>query len=216
MKRSIQMGCLVLAMVVVHGCTTTKSDLPLTDPDIPAVSQLKERTGEVTLKGEPVTLLGPVLKAGDKAPPFIVQDAEGNRVSLLDLRSEGRVLVISAVPSVTTPVCSLQTYKFNAEAAKLPKSIRVITISADEINTQKSFCAEQSINRIDLLSDALNLEFGRQYGILIKDKNRLARSVWVITPYGKIVYSEIVSELTAHPDYETALAAARGLAHKRW
>jgi len=167
----------------------------------------QQRKGIVTIHGHPVTLLGPELKVGDKAPAARLADAEFKEVKLSDFR--GKPLLISAVPSLDTPVCSIQTKRFNEAAEKLPESIAVLTISQDLPFAQSRFCGAENIRKIRVLSDHVRREFGKRYGILIRENALLARSVWVISPQGQIVYCEIVPELTHEPDYAKALAAAK-------
>jgi thiol peroxidase len=164
-----------------------------------------ERTGLVTLKGNPVTLLGKGVKAGDRAPDFTAVDAGWKPVRLSDFR--GKVVLISAVPSLDTPVCSLQTKRFNDEAGKLP-NVQVITISEDLPFAQKRFCDAEKIGTM-VLSDTVAREFGLKYGLLIKGMSLLARCVIVVGADGVVKYVDLVPEITQHPDYDKALEAAR-------
>jgi thiol peroxidase len=166
-----------------------------------------QRKGIVTIHGQPLTLLGPELKVGDKAPAARLADAEFKEVKLAEFR--GKTVLISAVPSLDTPVCSIQTKRFNDEAEKLPENVVVLTISQDLPFAQSRFCGAEKIRKIRVLSDHVRREFGKRYGILIRENALLARSVWVISPDGKIAYREIVPELTREPDYIKALAAAK-------
>ena len=168
---------------------------------------LEERTGVVTVQGNPLTLLGKAPNVGDEAPGFRVVDGEFNEVKLSDFR--GNAVLVSAVPSLDTGVCALQTKRFNEEAEKLPAGVVVLTISQDLPFAQTRFCGAEKIERIKVLSDHVWREFGERYGVLIKENALLARSIWVISPDGKVVYREIVRELTDHPDYDTALHAVR-------
>jgi thiol peroxidase len=171
--------------------------------------KVDERKGIVTMKGEPLTLLGPNLSVGDAAPDFRVVDAGFQPVKLSDFK--GQPLLISAVPSLDTSVCSLQTKRFNEEAAKLT-GVTVLTISQDLPFAQKRFCETEKIGNIRVLSDHVHREFGLHYGVLIKENALLARSIFVIGKDGKLRHVEIVPELTQHPDYDAALRAARGAA----
>jgi thiol peroxidase len=166
-----------------------------------------ERTGVVTAHGTPVTLLGPDLKVGDPAPDFAVVDGAFKPVRLSDYK--GKTVLISAVPSLDTKVCSLQTKRFNDEAEKLSLNVAVVTISEDLPFAQTRFCGAENIKTSRVLSDSVHREFGLRYGVLIKDMGLLARSIWVIGPDGRIRYRELVPELTNHPDYDRALAAVR-------
>ena len=171
---------------------------------------VEERTGVVTLKGNPVTLLGPDIRVGDAAPDFRTVDADFQAVGLADFR--GKVCLLSAVPSLDTPVCSVQTKRFNEEAATLPDDVVIVTISMDLPFAQKRFCEAEKVDRIRVLSDHVWREFGLGYGVLIKDMGLLARSVFVVGKDGRLLYKQIVAEATEHPDYDAALAAARNAA----
>jgi len=169
----------------------------------------EERTGLVTMKGEPVVLLGPSLKVGDAAPEFAAVDRGWQKVALSEFR--GKVVLISAVPSVDTSVCSLQTRRFNEAAAALPPDAVVLAISQDLPFALGRFCGAEGIERLQVLSDHVDAEFGASYGVLIKGMRLLARSVFVIDKQGRIAYIELVPEITDHPDYEAALDAVRRL-----
>jgi thiol peroxidase len=167
----------------------------------------QERADAVTMQGSPLTLLGPELKAGDAAPDFTAVDQNLDEVSLSDLK--GKTVLISAVPSVDTSVCSLQTQRFNEEAASLPGDVVIVSISQDLPFALGRFCGAEGIERLMVLSDHVDAEFGLAYGVLIKGLRLLARSVFVVGADGTIRYLQIVPEVTDHPDYEAALEAVR-------
>jgi thiol peroxidase len=167
----------------------------------------QERTGVVTMQGSPLTLLGPELKAGDAAPDFTAVDRKLDKVGLSDLK--GKTVLISAVPSVDTSVCSLQTQRFNKEAASLPDNVVVVTISQDLPFALDRFCGAEGIENLHVLSDHVDASFGLAYGVLIKELRLLARSVFVVGSDGKLKYLQIVPEVTEHPDYDAALRAVR-------
>ncbi len=169
----------------------------------------EERTGDVTMHGEPVTLLGPELKPGDEAPEFTALDADLNAVSLSDF--VGDVVLISAVVSVDTSVCAMQTRRFEEQAEELPEGVTVISISQDLPFALDRFCGARGIERVLALSDHAEAEFGLRYGVLIKGLRLLARSIFVVDQDGRLAHVEIVPEVTDHPDYEAALGAARQL-----
>jgi thiol peroxidase len=167
----------------------------------------KERKGVVTMKGNPVTLVGPDLAVGDRAPDFTAVDRDLHEVKLSDFA--GRVVVISSVVSVDTSVCAVQTKRFSAETEKLPEDVVVLTLSADLPFALGRFCTAEGAGETVALSDHRDMSFGEAYGVLIKGLRLLARSVWVVDRDGRIVHKEIVSEVTNHPDYDRALGAAR-------
>ena len=172
----------------------------------------KERTGVVTMKGNPVVLLGPSLKVGDMAPEFAAVDRQWQKVSLSRFR--GKVVLISAVPSVDTGVCSLQTKRFNDAAATLPPDAVVLTISQDLPFALSRFCGAEGIERLQVLSDHVDAEFGMAYGVLIKGMRLLARAIFVVDKGGRIAYIELVPEISQHPNYDAALEAVRRLTDK--
>lgn len=169
----------------------------------------QKKTGVITFKGNPMTLLGPELKIGAAAPEFKVVDNGLQPVTLAD--SQGQLRVITVVPSLDTPVCDTMTRKFNEEAAKLPENVVVYTVSLDLPFAQKRWCGNAGIEKVKTLSDYQERSFGLNYGLLIDELKLLARAVLVIDQKGTISYQEIVKEVTAEPDYTAALAAARAL-----
>ena len=162
---------------------------------------------EVTMKGNPVTLSGKTVAVGDPAPDFTALDGTFQPVSLGDFK--GRPVLISAVPSLDTPVCSLQTKRFNAELAELPEELVVVTISMDLPFAQQRFCGKEDIEGMVVVSDAARREFGQAYGVLIAERGLLARSVFLIDADGTLRYVQIVPEVAQEPDYAEALAAVR-------
>lgn len=164
-----------------------------------------ERTGVITFKGNPMTLIGPELKAGDPAPDFTVVNNELQPVKLSDLK--GQVVVLSAVPSLDTPVCEMQTKNFNEKAASL--NAKVLTISLDLPFAQKRFCSSFNIENVTVLSDYKDRSFAQTYGLLIQELALIARSVFVIDKQGIIAYKEIVNEVTDQPDYGKVIEAAK-------
>jgi thiol peroxidase len=170
---------------------------------------MSERTGIITFKGNQFTLLGPALKVGDRAPDFTVVD---NGLSPVTLASySGKIKVISAVPSLDTPVCDTETRRFNQDAATLPDSVVVLTISLDLPFAQKRWCGAAGIDRVITLSDYQERSFAAAYGVLIKELKLLTRSIFVIDTDNIIRYIQIVPEVTSEPDYAAVLAAVKAL-----
>ncbi len=167
---------------------------------------MQERMGIVTFKGNPVTLLGPEIKAGDKAPDFRVVDAALAPATLADFR--GKVKIISAVPSLDTPVCDAETRRFNQEAAKLPGDVVVLTISLDLPFAQKRWCAAAGIDKVRTFSDYQDRSFAYAYGVLIKELKLLSRSVFVVDGNDMVRYVQHVKEVAKEPDYAPVLEAA--------
>jgi thiol peroxidase len=172
---------------------------------------VQERKNAVTFKGGPLTLIGPELKAGDKAPDFKLVDTGLKPVTLAD--SKGKTRLISVVPSIDTPVCDLQTKRFNQEASKLPADVAVITVSMDLPFAQGRWCGLAGADKVQMLSDYREHSFGKAYGVLILELQLLSRAVFVIGPDDKVQYAEYVKEVTEHPDYEKVLAFLSKKAH---
>ncbi len=160
----------------------------------------------ITFKGKPVTLIGPEIKVGDRAPDFTVLANDLTPVTLSD--TKGQVRLISVIPSIDTGVCDAQTRRFNEEAANLP-NVKILTISADLPFAQKRWCGAAGIDKVQTLSDHRELSFGKAYGVAIEELRLLARSIFVIDSNDTVTYVEYVSESTSHPNYEAAIEAAR-------
>jgi len=170
---------------------------------------MNERTGIITFKGNPFTLLGSELKIGAKAPEFRVVD---NSLAPITLASySGKIKVISAVPSLDTPVCDTETRRFNQEAAAFPENVVVLTVSLDLPFAQKRWCGAAGIDRVTTLSDYQERSFAAAYGVLIKELKLLARAVFVIDADDIIRYIQIVPEVTTEPDYAAVTGAVKSL-----
>lgn len=170
---------------------------------------MKERTGLVTMRGNPVTLAGDEPKVGDTAPDFTVV---ANDLSPVKLSSfVGKVCIISVVPSLDTPVCDIQTRRFNEEAAAMGPDVAILTISVDLPFAQKRWCGAAGVSSVTTLSDYKDLSFGTAYGVVMKEFRLLARAIFVVDREGKIRYTELVKEIATEPNYQAALDAARKL-----
>ena len=168
-----------------------------------------ERRGAVTFKGNPVTLSGPEVHAGQAAPSFAAVDVSLQPVKLADGR--GKVVILSSVPSLDTPVCDTETRRFNQEVGKLG-GVEVWTISMDLPFAQKRWCAAAGVTAVKTLSDFRDRAFGQNYGVLIKEGPLAgldARAVFVIDKDGIVRHVEYVKEITTEPNYEAALSAAK-------
>ncbi|MGM0418541.1 MAG: thiol peroxidase [Thermodesulfobacteriota bacterium] len=170
---------------------------------------MQERTGVTAMHGNPITLIGPELKTGDKAPDFTVSDNDLNPVNLKDFDS--KVLVISAVPSLDTPVCDLETQKFNSHASKLGKDIKILTISMDLPFAQKRWCGANNVEDVITLSDHKDASFGKAFGVLIKELRLLARAVFVLDENRIIKDILILEEVTKEPDYDRVIESVKKL-----
>ncbi len=170
---------------------------------------MSKRSGIITFKGNPFTLVGPELKVGDKAPDFEVVD---NGLAPTNLATyAGKIKIISSVPSLDTPVCDTETRRFNQEAAALPGNVVVLTVSADLPFAQKRWCGAAGIDRVVTLSDYRARSFAKNYGVLIQELLLLTRAIFIIDADDVIRYIQIVPEVTAEPDYAAVIAAAKAL-----
>ena len=163
-----------------------------------------ERAGATTLKGNPMTLVGPELKPGDKAPEFSMVDGSLKPVTLADTGSSVRIF--SVVPSLDTPVCDAQTKRFNEEAASLP-GVEIFTVSMDLPFAQKRWCGAFGVDKVKMLSDHKDGSFGASWGTLIKELRIESRAIFVLNKDNSVRYVEYVKEVADFPNYDAALAA---------
>ncbi len=166
---------------------------------------MNERTNAITFKGKPLTLLGYDIKVGDAVPDVTLRDSGLSQVTLSSF--EGKVCVISTVPSLDTPTCDAQTRRFNQEATKLGDDVVVITVSVDLPFAQGRWCGAAGVENIVVLSDYFDRSLGQAFGVLIKELQLLARAVFVINREGVVDYVQIVNEMTEEPDYQAVLEA---------
>ncbi len=170
---------------------------------------MKERSGVVTMRGNPVTLLGDELKVGDTAPDFT---AVANNMQPVEFSSyRGKVCVIASVPSLDTPVCDIMTRRFNEEAATLGPDVQILTLSMDLPFAQTRWCGSAGVDRVRTLSDHREASFGEAYGVLIKGLRLLTRAVFVVDRDGKIRHAQIVSETAQEPDYDAVIKTVKEL-----
>ena len=170
---------------------------------------MKERTGIITMRGNPLTLIGNEVKVGDVAPDFVVLDNNLSPVKFSSFR--GKTCIISSVPSLDTPVCDMETGKFNEEAGRLGGDVAVLIISMDLPFAQKRWCGAAGVTKVQTLSDHRDASFGTSYGVLIKELRLLARAVFLVDRKGIIQYIQLVKEVTKEPDYEAVLNTLRKL-----
>ncbi len=168
---------------------------------------MQEKKGIVTFSGNPLTLLGNDVEVGAQAPDFIVLANDLTPRTLGDYK--GKTLIISTVPSLDTGVCDLETRRFNSEAASLSDDIKILTISCDLPFAQSRWCGAAGVDKLETLSDHKNLTFGLAYGVALKELRLLTRAIFVVNKEGRVIYKEIVPEISSEPNYENALQAAR-------
>ena len=171
---------------------------------------MTEQQGKITIHGNPLTLEGNEIKVGTPAPDVTLLDNDLNPVKLSAYR--GKVLVIASVPSLDTPVCDMETRRFNDEAANLGPNIDLVTISMDLPFAQKRWCGAAGVTRVKTLSDHRQAEFGKAYGVLIKELRLLARAIFIVDREGTVQYVQLVKEVTNEPDYEEVLQALNKMA----
>lgn len=160
---------------------------------------------QTTMKGNPLTLLGPELSAGDAAPDFVLT---GNDLKPVTLGDTAGVRIFSVVPSLDTPVCDAQTRRFNKEAASLD-GVSIYTVSCDLPFGQSRWCGAAGIDKVTTLSDHRDLNFGLAWGTAIDELKIESRAVFVVDGSNKVVYAEYVPEVADPPNFEAALAAAK-------
>ncbi|MBN2019649.1 MAG: thiol peroxidase [Sedimentisphaerales bacterium] len=161
------------------------------------------------MKGKQVTLMGTAIKVGQKAPDFEV--VANDLTKLKFSKFAGKTCIIASVPSLDTPVCDMETRKFNEKAADLGADVVVLTISMDLPFAQKRWCGAAGIKNVTTLSDHRDASFGKAYGVLIKDLRLLARAVFIVDKTGFVRYIQIVPEVASEPDYDAALNTVRKL-----
>lgn len=155
-----------------------------------------------------VTLLGDDVKVGDAAPEFTSVVAGWGKVNPLQ-DDKGKVLILSAVPSLDTDVCDRETRRFNEEAAKLSEEIVIYTISCDFPMAQKRWCGAAGVDKVKVVSDVVDAEFGIKYGVLIKERRYFRRSVFIVGRDGKLTYVKYLPVLGEEPNYDEVIQAAK-------
>lgn len=168
---------------------------------------MSERTGELTFKGGPLTLLGNKLSVGDTAPAFKLTGNDLSPVTLAD--SAGKIRLISVVPSLDTGACDQQTRRFNEEAAALGDNVVILTVSADLPFAQARWCGAAGVDKVQTVSDHYDMNFADAYGVHIKELRLDTRAIFVVDSNDKLTYVEYVPEMTDFPNFDAALAAAK-------
>lgn len=169
-----------------------------------------ERAGQITMKGNPVTLVGDPLEVGRKAPDVQLTATDMSAKSLADY--QGKVKIVATVPSLDTSVCDQETRTFNERAAELGDDVVVLTVSMDLPMAQKRWCGAAGVERVECLSDYKDHSFGTAWGVRIKELGLLARTVTVLDRDNVVRYQQVVEEVSEQPDFDAALTAAKELA----
>ena len=166
------------------------------------------RTDVFKLGDKFATLLGDEVKVGESAPEFTSVVSGWTSANPLE-ESKGKVIILSAVPSLDTEVCDRETRRFNQEAAKLSDDIVIYTISTDFPMAQKRWCGAAGVEKVKVVSDVVDAEFGLKYGLLIKERRYLRRAVFVVGRDGKLTYINYLPTLGQEPDYAEVINAAK-------
>ena len=173
---------------------------------------MTERTGIITIHGNPLTLVGEEIKVGMPAPDTELLDNDLKPVKLSSFR--GKVVILTSVPSLDTPVCDIETRRFNDEAAMLGPEVNIVTISMDLPFAQKRWCGAAGVEKVKTLSDHRQAAFGQAYGVLIKELRLLARAVFIVDGAGTVQYVQLVKEVASEPDYEQVMQALQNVLAK--
>jgi thioredoxin-dependent peroxiredoxin len=207
--RTLPWTVILVEAMLAAGCASGQPApaLPQTQTRKEPVMAETERNDFVTMRGKPLTLAGQAVRVGDAAPDFTAVANDLSEAKLSNYR--GKTVLIAAVPSLDTSVCSLETRRFNEEASALGDDVVVLTLSMDLPFAQKRWCGAEGVKRVVTLSDHRTASFGLAYGVLIPELRLLARSVFVVAPDGRIAYAQLVREVTHEPDYAAALDAVR-------
>jgi thiol peroxidase len=167
-----------------------------------------ERVGLLKFEGNDVTVIGPDIQVGQKAPDFTVVTQDWKTFNGLK-DTQGKVRIIGSLPSLSTSVCDRETRRFNQEASGLDERIIILTVSMDLPFTLKNWCAAAGVDRVKTLTDYKNADFGQKYGVLLKDQRFLRRAVFVVDQNDQVVYSAYMPAIGLEPDYPQVLEAAR-------
>ena len=171
---------------------------------------MSEQANAVTFKGNPMTLVGDQVNVGDKAPDVSLVGTDLGEKKISDFA--GKTVILSAVPSLDTPVCDAQSRRFNEEAGKLGDNVVVLTVSLDLPFAQKRWCGAAGADHVLTLSDYRDRSFAQSYGMLIKELGLLCRAVLIIDPQGVVRYKQLVPEVAEEPDYNAVLEALKQVA----
>jgi thiol peroxidase len=170
---------------------------------------MEERSAAVSMHGNPLTLIGKELSVGDSAPDLKLLDNDLNPIKLSSF--QGKVCVISSVPSLDTPVCDMETRRFNEAAGQLGDDVVILTVSVDLPFAQKRWCGAAGVENVVTLSDHRDTVFGTAFGVLIKELRLLGRSIFILDRNGIIRYIQNVKELSEEPNYDAVLEAVQKL-----
>lgn len=163
-------------------------------------------TETITMKGKALTLKGNLPKVGEKAPDCLLTNGDLDDVKLSSFK--GKLLLLMTLPSLDTSVCSREAHRFNEEIGK-SQGLQVLAVSMDLPFAQKRWCSAEGVDQLTLLSDYKKRELGEKWGLLIPDLGLLARTVFILDPNLKVLYVELVKEMTNEPEYKHILETVR-------
>lgn len=169
-----------------------------------------ERMGLFEFRGQDITIIGEDIQVGDQAPEFSAQTMDWEWINPLD-STQGKVRIIGSLPSLSTGVCDRETKRFNSEAASLGSDVAILMVSMDLPWTLNEWCAAAGVDQVTILSDHKNAQFGKNYGVLLKELRIFRRAIFVIDRSGKAEYVEYTPSLGVEPDYSRVLEAARSI-----
>jgi thiol peroxidase len=167
-----------------------------------------ERMGLLKFEGNDVTVIGPDIQVGQKAPDFTVVTQDWTTFNGLK-DTKGKVRIIGSLPSLSTSVCDRETRRFNQEATGLDEQIIILMVSMDLPFTLKNWCAAAGVDRVKTLTDYKNADFSQKYGVLLKDQRFLRRAIFVVDQNDQVVYSAYMPAIGVEPDYPQVLEAAK-------
>lgn len=167
------------------------------------------RSGAITFKGNPMTLAGEAVAVGQAAPDFTLHYFQDGMQTITPADLKGKPTLLSVVPSLDTPVCAMQTKKFNDQLSEMGDTINAVTVSLDLPFAMNRFCGAEDIANIKVGSDYQDRSFGENWGTLIEELKILCRACFVLDADGKVTHAEYVGEVAEEPDYDAALAALK-------
>lgn len=163
----------------------------------------------ILFKGSKAAIVGPSLRVGAKLPAFKLTGTD--MADVTNQSFAGKVIFLSVIPSLDTPICAIQTKRFNKEASDMSKDVVILTVSMDLPFAQKRWCGAEGVDRVITASDYKYRTFGESFGVLLKDLGLLTRAVFIADKSGNVTYVEYVSDVGQEPDYEAALGHIRKL-----
>lgn len=205
--------CTIVLALTVAGCMGKSADTGFMYKNL-TVADGSATAGEghsILFKGNPLMLSGNGIKVGDQLRDVKVAQTDLSLINVAHTKGEGKVRIISIVPSLDTKVCEQQTHHLSEKNKGLDKMVELITISVDTPFAQKRFAEEAKINNVTFLSDYRGADFGKSHGLLLKDPHLLARAVMVVDKRNTVRYLQITPELAQLPDMEEAFQFARSL-----